>query len=144
MFLLALLGYQALASTWKGEYAMESNDLFDAIGWLFKRIFGWRATHFDENQFLDDVERRLGRAFQTRQFTRTKVDGGVWVRGRADELVLSAYMHPSKYHSVGVRSGATAKILPEKVDSVPPGVWAIAFGHPGSASGNEALYKIDE
>ena len=155
MFVLALVGI-ALASGWKSEENFELNveqeenaeanvllwvvsAIQNVIRWIFRR-----GEHFDENMFLDVAERQLGRTFQTRQFTRTKVDGGVWIRGHADELVMSAYMHPTKAHSVAIRSGATAKILPEKVEVAPAGAWAVAFGNPQSAHGNEALYRIEE
>ena len=153
---IALLGF-ALAAEWRDEENfvvnvpdMEDNGVWD---WIKKivhvvvKVVGWifgRDQHFDENMFLDVAERQLGRTFQTRQFTRTKVDGGVWIRGHADELVMSAYMHPTKAHSVAIRSGATAKILPEKVEVAPAGAWAVAFGNPQSAHGNEALYRIEE
>ena len=194
MFLVALLGCQALASEWKSEDLFENkmklppgfgwgrlenkmklppgfgrgrlenkmklppgfgwgrleNDLENGFwDWLVKVgkiVIGWflnRDVHFDENSFLDAVERQLGRTFTTRQFTRTRVEGGTWIHGHADELVLSAYNHPLRNHSVAIRSGATAKLLPEKIESAPPGCWAIAFGNPGSAEGNEALYKLD-
>ena len=151
MFVLALVGI-ALASEWKSEENFELNveqeenfwgliigAITSVIGLLFRR-----GERFDENMFLDVAEKQLGRTFQTRQFTRSQVDGGVWIRGHADELVMSAYMHPTKAHSVAIRSGATAKILPEKVEVAPAGTWAVAFGNPGTAQGNEALYKIEE
>ena len=154
---IALLGF-ALAAEWRGEENfvvnvpdMEDNGKFlkflkkivHVVVNVVNFIFG-RGEHFDENMVLDVAERQLGRTFQTRQFTRTKVDGGVWIRGHADELVMSAYMHPTKAHSVAIRSGATAKILPEKVEVAPAGAWAVAFGNPQSAHGNEALYRIEE
>ena len=151
MFVLALVGI-ALASEWKSEENFELNVeqeenfwglIIGAITSVINLLFR-RGEHFDENMFLDVAEKQLGRTFQTRQFTRTKVDGGVWIRGHADELVMSAYMHPTKAHSVAIRSGATAKILPEKVEVAPAGTWAVAFGNPQSAQGNEALYKIEE
>ena len=151
MFVLALVGI-ALASEWKSEENFELNveqeenfwgliigAITSVIGLLFRR-----GERFDENMFLDVAEKQLGRTFRTRQFTRSQVDGGVWIRGHADELVMSAYMHPTKAHSVAIRSGATAKILPEKVEVAPAGTWAVAFGNPGTAQGNEALYKIEE
>ena len=149
MFVLALLGF-ALASEWKSEEnfefntpAMEDNGLFDWLNSIIHWIFG-RGVQFNEHQMLDHLEKQLGRTFKTRQFTRTQVDGGVWIRGQADELVLSAYNHPTKAHTVAIRSGATAKILPEKVEVAPAGAWAVAFGNPHSSHGNEALYKIVE
>ena len=151
MFVLALVGI-ALASEWKSEENFELNVEQEENFWrliikIAATVISWilgRGEHFDENMFLDVAERQLGSTFQTRQFTRTKVDGGVWIRGHADELVMSAYMHPTKAHSVAIRSGATAKILPEKVEVAPAGTWAVAFGNPGTAHGNEALYKIEE
>ena len=153
---IALLGF-ALAAEWMGEENfvvnvpdMEENGKFwdwikKAAAWVWDNVVGkiFRGN-FNEHEMLDHFEHQLGRTFQTRQFTRTKVDGGVWIRGHADELVMSAYMHPTKAHSVAIRSGATAKILPEKNEVAPAGTWAIAFGNPGSAQGNEALYKIEE
>ena len=148
MFVLAI----ALASEWKSEENFELNVeqeenfwglIIGAITSVINLLFR-RGERFDENMFLDVAEKQLGRTFRTRQFTRSQVDGGVWIRGHADELVMSAYMHPTKAHSVAIRSGATAKILPEKVDVAPAGTWAVAFGNPGSAQGNEALYKIEE
>ena len=151
MFVLALVGI-ALASEWKSEENFELNVeqeenfwglIIGAITSVINLLFR-RGERFDENMFLDVAEKQLGRTFQTRQFTRSQVDGGVWIRGHADELVMSAYMHPTKAHSVAIRSGATAKILPEKVEVAPAGTWAVAFGNPGTAQGNEALYKIEE
>ena len=151
MFVLALVGI-ALASEWKSEENFELNVeqeenfwglIIGAITSVINLLFR-RGERFDENMFLDVAEKQLGRTFRTRQFTRSQVDGGVWIRGHADELVMSAYMHPTKAHSVAIRSGATAKILPEKVEIAPAGTWAVAFGNPGTAQGNEALYKIEE
>ena len=151
MFVLALVGI-ALASEWKSEENFELNVeqeenfwglIIGAITSVINLLFR-RGERFDENMFLDVAEKQLGRTFRTRQFTRSQVDGGVWIRGHADELVMSAYMHPTKAHSVAIRSGATAKILPEKVEVAPAGTWAVAFGNPGTAQGNEALYKIEE
>ena len=135
-------------SGWRSEFTAEENA--EANGWFWdvvKTVFGWifgRGVRFDENKFLDQLETKLGRNFQTRKFTRSQVEGGVWIRGNADELTLSAFVHPSKSHSVGIRSGATSKILPEKIEVAPPGCWAVAFGNAGSVGGNEALYKIIE
>ena len=164
---IALLGL-GLASAWKGEGSLELNaadnmefaaqalestqeENAEANWWWIVNIvltvvswFTRRGEHFDEHQFLDIAEKQLGRSFKTRLFTRTQVDGGVWIRGQADELMLSAYNHPTKAHSVAIRSGATAKILPEKVEVAPAGCWAVAVGNPGSSHGNEALYKIVE
>ena len=137
---IALLGF-ALAAEWRGEENFvvnvpdmeENGKIWDwikkAAAWVWNNVVAkiFRGN-FNEHEI-----------FQTRQFTRTKVDGGVWIRGHADELVMSAYMHPTKAHSVAIRSGATAKILPEKNEVAPAGTWAIAFGN-----GNEALYKIEE
>ena len=150
---IALLGF-ALASEWRGEEnfvvnvpEMEENGFWDwitsAAKWVWNNVLSkiFRGN-FNEHEMLDQFEKQLGRTFQTRQFTRSKVDGGVWIRGHADELVLSAYMHPTKAHSVAIRSGATAKILPEKIEVAPAGAWAIAFGNPGSEH-SEALYKVE-
>ena len=144
---IAILDF-ALASEWMGE--TEENlawDWIKKVGKVVVDVVRWifvRGQHFDEHQFLDIAEKQLGCTFKNRQFTRTQVDGRVWICGNADELVLSAYHHPTKAHSVAIHSGATAKILPEKVEVAPAGAWAIAFGNPGSSHGNEALYKVVE
>ena len=155
MFVLALVGI-AFASGWKGEenyelnVQQEGNAEANFWWWIISAVttviswFTKRGEHFDEHQMLDHLEKQLERTFKNRQFTRTQVDGGVWIRGQADELVLSAYHHPTKAHSVAIRSGATAKILPEKVEVAPAGCWAVAVGNPHSSHGNEALYKIVE
>ena len=115
--------------------------VWDVIVKVVDAIF--RGNDFDENVLLDAVEQKLGRSFQTRQITRTRVDGGVWVRGTADNIALSAYYHDSKAHSVAIKTGLSAKILPEKQQIAQPGEWAIAIGPVESADGNQALYKLE-
>ena len=115
--------------------------VWDGIVKVVDAIF--RGNDFDENVLLDAVEQKLGRSFQTRQITRTRVDGGVWVRGTADNIALSAYYHDSKAHSVAIKTGLSAKILPEKQQIAQPGEWAIAIGPVESADGNQALYKLE-
>ena len=93
-----------MASGWKGEgnfelHVEQEENFWRLIIKIAATVISWilgRGEHFDENMFLDVTERQLGSTFQTRQFTRTKVDGGVWIRGHADELVMSAYMHPRR------------------------------------------------
>ena len=164
MFVLALFGI-ALASEWKSEEnfdasarpAVEALDSFqkesseeNTFSWpllikplIITRIWKKNDVQFNEHIFLDQTERQLGRTFQVREFTRTHVDGGVWIRGHADELVVSAYMHPTKPHSAAIRSSVTAKILPEKIKAAPAGSWAIACGNPGPHV-NEPLYRIEQ
>ena len=115
--------------------------VWDVIVKVVDAIF--RGNDFDENVLLDAVEQKLGRSFQTRQITRTRVDGGVWVRGTADDIALSAYYHPNRAHSVAIRTGLEAKILPERQQVAQPGEWAIAIGPVESTDGNQALYRLE-
>ena len=115
--------------------------VWDVIVKVVDAIF--RGNDFDENVLLDAVEQKLGRSFQTRQITRTRVDGGVWVRGTADDIALSAYYHDSRAHSVAIRTGLEAKILPERQQVAQAGEWAVAIGPVESADGNQALYKLE-
>ena len=116
--------------------------VWDVIVKVVDAIF--RGNDFDENVLLDVVEQKLGRSFQTRQITRTRVDGGVWIHGTADNIALSAYFHPDKAHSVAIKTGLSAKILPEKQQVAQAGEWAVALGPVESAEGNQALYRFNE
>ena len=155
MFLLALLGCQAFASTWKGEADLEDNGWWEDFvkatkqGWekFVASTQRWTVTgsavkDFDDKAFLDAAEKRLNVTFQHRQVTRSQVAGGTWIRGTADGYVLSAYIHPNKVHYAGVFSGKYGKVLPEKLTPVMPGMWAVAFGNPGSPEGNFPLYRV--
>ena len=102
----------------------------------------WYKTKFDLNQFVNYIESKAG-AFNTRSFKTTQVDGGVWIYGNADEMMLSAYMHPTKWHSAGIVSGATGQVLPSDVKSVAPGQWCVVFGNPHSPSGSKPVYKVE-
>ena len=115
--------------------------VWDVIVKVVDAIF--RGNDFDENVLLDAVEQKLGRSFQTRKFTRVRVEGGVWVHGLADDIALSAYYHDSKAHSVAIKTGVSAKILPERQQVAQAGEWAIAIGPVESADGHEALYRLE-
>ena len=156
MFLLALLGYQALASDWKSEADLEENcwrkkvaksmqKSLDKIVTLLdkNRVTGHVAARFNETEFLDTAEKRLNVTFKTRSITRKHVGGGTWVHGTADEYVLSAYMHATKRHSAGIFSGKYKRVLPDERIIAMPGQWSIVFGNPGSSSRRHfPLYRV--
>ena len=166
MFVLALLGCQALASGWTGEENFKAVDFLDrpmkALDTLQEeenrcgiwcpptpvhrwknRVIGWIFREpFDVHELLDRVEKYLPQPFRIRNITQTHVDGGVWIHGHADEMMISAYMHPSKDHSAAIYSRGWGKSLPQKAEIAPPGLWSVAFGNPGSVQGNRAIYRI--
>ena len=115
--------------------------VWDVIVKVVDAIF--RGKDFDENVLFDAVEQKLGRSFQTRKMTHVRVDGGVWVHGIADDIALSVYYHDSKAHSVAIKTGISARILPEKQQIAQAGEWAIAIGPVESADGNEELYRLE-
>ena len=115
--------------------------VWDVIVKVVDAIF--RGNDFDENVLLGAVEQKLGRSFQIRKITRVRVEGGVWVHGIAGDIALSAYYHESKAHSVAIKTGVSAKILPEKHQVAEAGEWAIAIGPVESGDGNEALYRLE-
>ena len=149
MFLLALLGCQALASdsNWKGEAYVESN-IFEPppSGPLWDLVFKrWqftvlnlrvpKGTTFDEKGLVEWIQERCRMTIKSYQIKKTEVSGGVWIRGTADGRYISAYWHPTKSHTAGVYSSGRGIILPETTKIAEPGCWALAFGwasHPAS------------
>ena len=159
MLVLVLLGCQALASemmdfedaTNRPLSICDSSPMFIqarfemVLRFLGKKVgvMNWplRLDSFNVNSFVDYLERKVG-TFKTRSFKTTHVDGGVWIHGAADEIMLSAYMHPSRNHSAAILAGATGQVLPAKQKIVGPGQWCVVFGNPNSTRGNKPLYKI--
>lgn len=78
------------------------------------------ANEFDVNKLMDDIEKTVD-PFKSRQFRQSYVGGGVWVRGTADEFMLSVYMHAARWHRTAIRSGATGKIMPSSPSVAVPG-----------------------
>lgn len=150
MLLLALLGALSHESAWKGESDIESNGILDMFyrRILNKTVTSWvlsKGTAFNVNSFLDGVEKILGTPFKSRSITMNAVLGGIWIRGTADGMVLSAYWHPTKNHSVSVykaHSITSGEVLPEKPQTAPPDCWAVAFGNPGTAMNVMPMYRV--
>ena len=159
MLVLVLLGCQALASEFMSE--MQMNDLHimiepppwggqELLLFIQKRnmsVHSWflPTREFDVNKFVAQLEKTVG-PFESRQLRKSYVGGGIWIRGTLDEFMLSAYMHPTRQHRAGIRSGATGKILPDEfvwTDARRPGNWFIAVGNPHSSYGNEPLYMVE-
>ena len=143
--------YEAFASdsNWKGEADLESNYLSMTIFPYFyhQTIRGWtyrKGLRFDETKFFDYVEARLGVRFKHRQMQKKEVDGGTWVRGYADGMQLSAFMHPTKRHAAGIYCGKVGKVQPEKPSIAEPGAWAFAFGNATSCGVQYPVYRIIE
>ena len=183
MLVLVLLGYQALASEWKGEANLDAmlfesapsrsldtrheqenylvggiprpitwnvgslngaqNDGTDTIAKLYKsmahkvvRLALLQKFNFQGEDFFSFLERLLGRTFKNRHIITTRVDGGLWIFGTADELTLSAYSHPTKRHIADVQydAGQPVWALPDR--------WAITCGNMGSAPG-KPYYKVE-
>ena len=152
MLILALLGCQAFASesNWKGEADVESNRfIIPSMGQLRWQwtVTSWtvpKNTKFDEKVCIDYLQKRLNVTFKSHYVQKVDVSGGTWIRGTADGLSLSAFMHPTKSHRAGVYCGRTEEVLPENPWNSGPGLWAIAFGNATSCNWNVPVYKIIE
>ena len=157
MFLVTLLSCQAFASdsTWKGEADLRASENgFEPI--LVKaripadeepQVTSWTApkgTSCDEDGCIDHIQERLRVTFKSAKITTKEVNGGTWICGTLDDLDFSAFMHPTKNHSVGIDCGKIGKVLPENPVNAEPGVWAIVFGNATSCNWKKPVSWIIE
>ena len=67
----------------------------------------------------------IGKSFSTNDFYKQDASGGVFVSGVANGYVISAYNHPSKYHSATASGGFLGCGSEKSVASA--GKWAVAW-----------------
>ena len=102
------------------------------------------ATLLFENDVVDRMEMQFKRPLSLRKATKIKVDGGVWVSGKADDVLFSAYYHPTRRHCATVKSGVDGRIHPGVKEWVEPGQWAVAYAISRADSGNEGHYELED
>ena len=100
----------------------------------------YSETDFVVNRFLQALEQQeAGRELQNRNVSRDLVDGGVWLRGTAGNIVFSAYYHKKKQHQVAVQGGYKRQTYPlSRKQWVAPGQWAVVYAPIIDAAGVKA------
>jgi len=94
----------------------------------------------DINVLLDQIGKAIGYVLDVRKASRSNPDGGVWLSGIQDNLVYSAYYHPSREHRTSVKPGHWATVFPASQDWVPAGKWAVTYTTASKLGGNHAYY----
>ena len=96
-----------------------------------------------ESDLLDKIEEHVGRPLIIRNSTKQTCDGGVWVTGKGDDLLFSAYFHNSRRHCAFVQA-ASGKMWPGTVEWANPGDWSIAYIISRNQTGNRGLYEVED
>ena len=97
-----------------------------------------KATIDDVASFIEKLREVK---FTSKSGKKVIVDGGVWITGKLDNVIFSAYWHPTKVHTCTVQTGKDAILLPSVKQWVLPGKWALVASEMRS-SGNYAFYEI--
>jgi len=98
------------------------------------------SVNGDINVLLDQIGNAIGYVLDVRKASRSNPDGGVWLSGVQDNLVYSAYFHPSRKHRTSVKPGRYASVFPSTKDWVPAGQWAVTYTSASRLGGNKAYY----
>ena len=149
MFILALLGYQAFASdsNWKGEAYVKSNEANTVWLMEWKRtISSWTlpdSQPSDPNLVIRDIQEKYNVTFQE---VRTLNLGGcsTWIKGTADGMGLSAFMHKTKRHTAIFICDLEGKSsMPDNPAVAEPGEWAVAFGKTTDCPRMQPFYDFE-
>ena len=88
---------------------------------------------------VNDLLRQIA-GFAPSSYNDRYPDGGRWISVQSDGIVISAYFHPTKWHSATVKTGFRHDRVAKS--EAPPGKWAVAQIKRDIFGGDQTFYNL--
>lgn len=128
----------------KALYVIDSAETNEPQEWEAGRLYSVPIGQFKPPQFIQDLERQLGRSLPNINWTRKLIDDGGWLYGTAGDIVFSAYYHKLKPHAAFVQGGENRQRYPVRWEWAPRGHWAVVYAPVLDKKGVKVSFGIQD